>query len=245
MDNCNGTGSKVISVITATYNAMEHLPALVASLRQQTNKCFEWIVADGVSTDGTLEYLRSISDLDIKIVSASDFGIYDALNRGIKQASGKYYVVAGADDLFYPDAIADFSASLATEPDMVAAGITVGERVVHPGRGPSWLYGMAVYVSGHAVGTLIKRSLHEQFGYYSRKFPITADQLFIKKCGQAGSRIVTTTAVVGEYGTGGFSAEDVVGAHSEFFRVQLLTEKYKSLQLLIYMVRLVRHYSKL
>lgn len=58
-----------LSVITATYNAIEYLPDLVASLRKQLDKDFEWIVADGKSTDGTVEYLRSISDLNLKVTS--------------------------------------------------------------------------------------------------------------------------------------------------------------------------------
>jgi glycosyltransferase len=245
LDNATGTDRKVISVVTATFNAMEHLPALIESLRQQTNKNFQWVVADGASADGTLELLRSISDLDVTVLSAPDFGIYDALNKGVKAASGEYYVVAGADDVFYPNAIADFSAALATGPDMVAACISAGGEVVRPGRGPSWLCGQAAFIAGHATGTLIKRSLHTRFGYYSRKFPITADQLFIKKCCQADINLVQINTVVGEYGLDGVSGVDVVGTLSEFFRVQLLTEKNKFLQVLIYVCRLVRHFSKL
>lgn len=243
MNNVADSGRK-ISVITATYNALEHLPALVESLRSQTDKNFEWVVADGASTDGTLEYLYSITDLDVRITSSADFGIYDALNKGVKAASGEYYVVTGADDLFHPNAIADYSASLATRPDMVAACILAGGKLIRPARGPSWLCGQAAFVAGHAVGTLIKRSLHDRFGYYSRKFPITADQLFIKKCCQADITLLKIDAVVGEYGLDGVSGVDVIGTLSEFFRVQLLTEKHKLLQVLLYFLRVMRHFSK-
>lgn len=245
MNNIAGSGQKIISIVTATYNALEHLPALIESLRQQTNKNFEWVVADGASTDGTLELLQSITDFNVKVTSSADFGIYDALNKGVEAATGDYYVVAGADDVFYPNAVADFSASLATTPDIVAGCISAGGQVIRPGRGPSWLYGQAAFIAGHAVGTLIKRSLHARFGHYSRKFPIAADQFFIKKCCQADIKLVKINAIVGEYGLNGVSGVDVIGTLSEFFRVQLLTEKNKALQVLIYFCRVIRHFFKL
>ena len=58
-----------ISVVTATRNAVEHLPNLIESLREQTDRDFEWVVADGASDDGTLELLRDITDLNIAISS--------------------------------------------------------------------------------------------------------------------------------------------------------------------------------
>src|SRR5699024_1576503 len=92
-----------LSIITATFNAVEYLPTLIESLRKQQDKDFEWVVADGASTDGTLELLESIDDLNIQITSREDFGIYDALNRGIKACSGEFYLVMGADDVLYPN----------------------------------------------------------------------------------------------------------------------------------------------
>lgn len=245
VDSATGVNQKLISVVTATYNAVEHLPALIESLRQQTYKNFEWVVADGASTDGTLELLQSITDLNVTITSSADFGIYDALNKGIKAAFGNYYVVAGADDIFYPNAIADFSESLSADPDMVAACVSIDGSIITPGRGPSWLYGQFAYVAGHSVGTLFRRSLHQRFGFYSRKFPIAADQLFIKRCGQANIKLLKLSSVAGAFGVEGVSSVDVAGSLSEFFRVQLSTEKYKLVQVLIYFCRVARHFSKL
>ena len=92
----------LLSIITATLNSIEYLPKLIDSLRKQKDREFEWVVADGASTDGTLELLKSVTDLDILITSESDFGIYDALNRGIKVCSGDYYLVLGDDDFYIP-----------------------------------------------------------------------------------------------------------------------------------------------
>ena len=130
-----------ISVITATYNAIQYLPALVESLRGQTDKDFEWVVADGASTDGTLEYLKSITDLNLKVVSQEDFGIYDALNRGIKACSGEFYLVVGADDVLYHNAIEIFRSGIGVEIDIVTASIDFGDRISKPRRRMPWFYG--------------------------------------------------------------------------------------------------------
>lgn len=88
----------LITVITATYNAANYLPRLVASLSAQTFNNFEWVVADGGSTDGTLEILNQVNDLNIVVDSRSDNGIYDAFNRGVSLASGEFVIFIGSDD---------------------------------------------------------------------------------------------------------------------------------------------------
>lgn len=88
-----------LSVVTATYNAVQHLPNLIKSLRDQSDRDFEWVVMDGGSTDGTIELLKLVEDIKIVFKSQKDFGIHDALNRAVKVSSGTYYLVVGADDL--------------------------------------------------------------------------------------------------------------------------------------------------
>jgi glycosyltransferase involved in cell wall biosynthesis len=57
-----------ISIITAVYNAEDCIDYLIESLRMQTDQNFEWVVVDGLSTDSTLETLKQIVDLNIKII---------------------------------------------------------------------------------------------------------------------------------------------------------------------------------
>lgn len=79
-----------LSVITATYNAEKFLFRVIKSLQEQTDKDFEWIISDGASSDSTLEILKSTEGINIKVISGEDFGIYDALNRGIKACNGEF-----------------------------------------------------------------------------------------------------------------------------------------------------------
>jgi len=234
-----------ISLVTATFNASNSLPTLIDSLCNQTDRDFEWVVADGASDDGTIELLKSVTDIHVVISSQPDFGIYDALNRAVKNAKGDYYLVLGADDVLYPDSIASFRRIASNgQPDMVSARVKVNGKVYGPRRGQPWLYGAFAYVTGHSVSTLIKKSLHEKFGYYSKFYPLVADQFFFKRAGDAGARIELTDFVAGEYGTQGSSSRDVLGMLTEGFRVQLATGESKVVQSFLFLMRLIKLFKK-
>jgi glycosyltransferase len=87
-----------ISIITATYNSLQHLPDVFNSIRQQTYPDIEYIVIDGGSTDGTVEQLKQ-SNLISQIISEPDQGIYDALNKGIQMATGDIIGFLHSDDI--------------------------------------------------------------------------------------------------------------------------------------------------
>ena len=159
-----------LSVITATYNAEKFLFRVIKSLQEQTDKDFEWIISDGASSDSTLEILKSTEGINIKVISGEDFGIYDALNRGIKACNGEFYLVVGADDELYPNAIEDYKKNIEDGVDIITACVDTDNGKIEPNSGSKWLKGQFHYISGHAVGSIYRTSLHQKFGYYSRKF---------------------------------------------------------------------------
>lgn len=235
-----------ISVVTATYNAEEYLPILIASLRDQTDKNFQWVVADGCSSDATLKLLEAASDLDLTVSSQADFGIYDALNRAIKISDSDYYIVVGADDVLYSNAIADYRAAiLESEADIITSQIVSAGKIIALGNKPSWLHGQAAYITGHSVGAAFKKNLHQKFGYYSSKFPIAADQLFVKQACQGGASRYEAQFKAGEFGSAGYSNNDIAGTLTEIFRIQLLTEKHKYLQIIILAFRLLKNAGRI
>lgn len=235
-----------LSVITATYNAIEHLPKLIESLRNQEDKDFEWVVADGASTDGTVDLLKSIKDINIKIISQEDFGIYDALNRGIKNSIGDFYLVVGADDILYKNAVKDYKLSLSDDVDIITAPIDSEAGVLDVrGVDKSWMYAQNSYISGHAVGSIYRKKMHMNFGFYSRKFPIAADQLFVLKSIKYGAKVKRISNSVGYFNNVGVSSLDIIGSITELYRVQLIIGESKFLQTLVLLLRIFKNYKKL
>lgn len=88
-----------VSLITATYNSESTLIDTLASLKNQDYNDIEYIVIDGASKDKTLDLIRENYDGVVKIVSEPDKGIYDALNKGIKIASGDIIGFLHSDDV--------------------------------------------------------------------------------------------------------------------------------------------------
>ena len=90
-----------ISIVTAAYNSAATIKDTIESVLSQDYPNIEYIVADGGSKDGTVEILKSYGD-KIKWVSEKDSGIYEAMSKGVKMATGDVVGIMGSDD-FYPD----------------------------------------------------------------------------------------------------------------------------------------------
>lgn len=98
----------MISIITSTYNSAETINDTIKSVLCQTNKDFEYIIVDGGSTDETIDIVKSYeSEFSgrLKWVSEKDKGIYDAMNKGIKMASGDIIGILNSDDYYTSDDI--------------------------------------------------------------------------------------------------------------------------------------------
>jgi glycosyltransferase involved in cell wall biosynthesis len=96
----NAPVSPLVTVVTATYGALEGLKSTVASVREQDFKSVEHVIIDGASSDGTVEYLESLGDAVTLWISEPDTGIADAMNKGLAQARGQYVLVLHAEDTF-------------------------------------------------------------------------------------------------------------------------------------------------
>ncbi|MBM6736204.1 glycosyltransferase [Mediterranea massiliensis] len=92
-----------ISVITVCYNAASTLEATILSVLNQTYPNIEYIIIDGGSTDGSVDIIKKYADRLAYWVSEQDKGIYDAMNKGIKIASGDFLYFLGADDILIVD----------------------------------------------------------------------------------------------------------------------------------------------
>ena len=92
-----------ITIITATYNSAATIADTLQSVLEQTYQDFEVIVVDGVSSDKTLEIVRSFKPAfqgKLRIVSEPDQGLYDAMNKGLLMATGQVVGILNSDDFF-------------------------------------------------------------------------------------------------------------------------------------------------
>lgn len=104
----------LISIITIHYNHGEGLRRTVDSIVNQTEKSkIEWVVVDGGSNDGSVEFLRSLGDEIDCLISEKDEGIYDAMNKGLLHCNGQYvWFVNAGDALHSLDVVSKILASI-------------------------------------------------------------------------------------------------------------------------------------
>lgn len=91
------------SIIVVCYNAGIKLQKTIESIRSQTEKDYEIIVKDGLSTDGSVEAL-SLGE-DIKVIRRKDASIYDAMNQAVEQAAGRYLFFLNCGDYFQEETV--------------------------------------------------------------------------------------------------------------------------------------------
>ncbi len=172
-----------ISVITAVYNRVDTVADAIGSLHGQTHDDYEHVVMDGGSTDGTLEVVRSLGDARMTLTSEPDLGIYDALNKGMNQATGDIIGLMHSDDFFASRHVLDHVAAAfqdsqvdvvygdlqyvtAKRPDRIVRHWQAGEF------SPSRL--KRGWMPPHPT-LYVRRSVIERWGGYDTSYRISAD----------------------------------------------------------------------
>ena len=90
-----------VSIIIATFNSEITIEDCLLSIKKQTNKNYELIIIDKLSKDNTIKIIRSFKFKKIKIIIEKDKGIYDAINKGIKNSKGNIISILHSDDIYY------------------------------------------------------------------------------------------------------------------------------------------------
>lgn len=174
-----------LSIITINRNNAAGLEKTMRSVASQTFKEFEYIVIDGASTDGSVEVIKKLEPefAHLKWVSEPDSGIYNAMNKGIRMASGDYIqILNSADCLAAPDVMEKMLASLekAGFPAILYGNMIKcfpdGRKMVD-----KCFAGQEITMLGMFSGTLnhdpayIRRDLFEKYGYYDESLKIVSD----------------------------------------------------------------------
>jgi glycosyltransferase len=172
-----------ISVITAVYNRVDTIADALDSVRAQTWPHVEHVVIDGASKDGTTQLLEARKDTLDVFISERDKGIYDALNKGIANATGDVVGFLHADDLFASNDILAKVAKLFEDPSV---GAVYGDLVYVKKEDVSkvvryWKSG-AFSKAKLARGWMpphptlyLRRSVYQELGGFDTQFRIAAD----------------------------------------------------------------------
>jgi glycosyltransferase involved in cell wall biosynthesis len=172
-----------VSIITVSYNSVTTISDAIKSVLDQTFPNIEYIVIDGGSTDGTVEIVKSFTTKISKFISEPDNGIYDAINKGIRLATGDIIGILHSDDFFYDKTILEKIAQTFAENDTDAV---LGDALFVD---PADLSRIKRYYSSKNfkvsrfrfgfmpahTGFYARRKLFEKYGYYKTDYKIAAD----------------------------------------------------------------------
>lgn len=166
-----------ISIITVCYNAEKDIEKTILSVINQTYDKVEYIVVDGGSCDKTMTIINRYAYKIDKIVSEPDNGIYDAMNKGIKLASGKWLNFMNAGDTFVNNLVIDEVVSCIDDDDIIT-GIAVTPKYnwMPFAKGDLSLFKLYHYGISHQA-SFIKRALFEKM-LFDDKYKIASDCKF-------------------------------------------------------------------
>jgi glycosyltransferase involved in cell wall biosynthesis len=198
-----------LSVITVVYNNVRDIERTMLSVLTQTYPNVEYIIVDGLSTDGTLKIIKRYRNLLQKVFSEKDEGIYDAMNKGLAAATGDYVIFMNSGDEFYDnDTVEKVFASAPNadiyygETEMInEEGESLGRRRHQAPEQFTWesfKYGMNV--SHQAI--YVRRSIALA---YDLKYQLSADIDWIIRAVARAEKIVNVKQYVAKYLVGGMS----------------------------------------
>lgn len=206
-------GIPLVSVVLPILNGGDAFVAALESVLGQTYENVEVIVMDGGSTDGTLDVLRARdSSIDVW-VSASDGGVYSAMNKGIRLARGEFIAILNADDGYMPDALERAVGAMVVAKASYAFGsVTVRDAdgsprfAVHPLADPDE---EARSPSGRMpfphITMVVARNLYHNLGAYDTRYRVAADYDFALRLMRSGAPGVRVAGTLGWVTAGGMS----------------------------------------
>lgn len=207
-----------ISIITVVYNGEAYLESCIHSVLSQDHSDIEYIVIDGASTDGTGDIIAKYRDKIDVLVSEPDKGIYDAMNKGVKAATGDIVGILNADDLYQSDQVIS---RIAREFEEKQVDTIFGDLIfVNPDnldKVVRYYQPSSFKLSHFRKGDMpphptffVKRELYDQFGLFNTSFKITADfELMVRFLLKGGASFSYIPETLVKMRTGGVSTSGI------------------------------------
>ncbi|WP_066377207.1 MULTISPECIES: glycosyltransferase family 2 protein [unclassified Anabaena] len=203
-----------ISIITVTYNRIEDLRETFASITSQIYTNIEYIVIDGGSQDGTLDFLRVNDDIITYWVSEKDAGIYHAMNKGALTATGDWIVFMNSGDKFFAeDTLTKVSEYLENSVDVVYGKFEsivndkYGYRTYQRKPYPLSIIWREIPTCHQSV--FVKRALQVKYPF-NTLLTWCADHDFLAKLYVAGYRFLEIPLVISKFDVSGGASRDLL-----------------------------------
>ena len=197
----------MISVVMPVRNAVATIDEALAQLLASPH-IGEVLIADGGSTDGTVERITRIVDNRVRLASTADSGIYNGANKALAECTGDYILFMNANDFLNPeylDAVMHIEGSAQADyfyGCTTSEGKTIVPRIVQQDTAPAVWQTMPF----PHVSMIVKTSVHSALGSYDESFRISADLDYINRLILSGARGVYVPEVAAECLPGGISS---------------------------------------
>ena len=217
----------LVSIITVVFNGQAMLEDTIRSVGGQRFKDVEYILVDGGSKDGTLDIIRRHEGTVTRWISEPDKGVYDAMNKGIRMATGQWLYFLGSDDSFRDENVLTgfFGKDPRADADLVYGDVLSPS---YRGRydGP-FTYGKLLSRNLSHQAAFYRKELFDRLGYYDPRYRMHADWDFNLRCfADPTVRTSYTGILVASFGEGGISA----GHDLLFLRERLIPAKLEALR---------------
>lgn len=210
----------LITIITVCYNAISSIEKTILSVINQTYPNIEYIIIDGGSTDGTIDIIKKYEDKTTYWISEPDKGIYDAMNKGIKLATGEWINFMNCGDTFYSKtSISEVFQKANLESDIIYGNtnllLSTGEYIQRGKVVTNLEYMPFVHQSSFSRSYLMKK-----YGF-DTKYKICADKNFFYTIYQNKNKFEYVDVNISNYeGENGFSAVNAVNMFREIGRIE-------------------------
>lgn len=171
-----------VSIITVCFNSEKTIERTIKSVLEQTYGNLEYLIIDGKSTDGTLEIVEKYRPLfqgRMKVISEPDQGIYDAMNKGIRNASGELIGIINSDDYYEADAVENVVAAMKDEDYQILYGML---RVIHENGETEVVMPKHENLSNEMLAhptCFVTKKVYSDFGMFNIKYRSCADHDFM------------------------------------------------------------------
>lgn len=170
-----------VSIITIAYNSAETIEDTIKSVISQDYPNIEYIIIDGGSTDGTLQIIDKYKDKVAKVVSEPDKGIYDAMNKGVVNATGDIIGILNSDDIYADDKVVSDIVNKIGDKDAIYADLVYVKRDATDEVTRYWKsgeYKKGAFVKGwmppHPT-FFVRKECYDKYGAYNLKLKSAAD----------------------------------------------------------------------